>query len=53
MLRGSLTALVTPFAKSGGFDEKAFRAFVEWQIAEGTHGPGAGRHDRRVADAVA
>ena len=38
MLRGSITALVTPFEKSGGFDEKAFRAFVEWQIAEGTKG---------------
>ena len=38
MLRGSLTALVTPFEKGGRFDEKAFRAFVEWQIAEGTAG---------------
>ena len=38
MLRGSLTALVTPFETSGRFDEKAFRAFVEWQIAEGTKG---------------
>ena len=38
MLRGSITALVTPFAKSGGFDEKAFRAFVDWQIAEGSSG---------------
>ncbi len=38
MLRGSLTALVTPFASDGRFDEKAFRAFVEWQIAEGTRG---------------
>lgn len=38
MLRGSLTALVTPFDKDGGLDEKAFRAFVEWQIAEGTRG---------------
>jgi 4-hydroxy-tetrahydrodipicolinate synthase len=38
MLRGSLTALVTPFEKSGRLDEKAFRAFVEWQIAEGTTG---------------
>ena len=38
MLRGSLTALVTPFAKNGGFDEKAFRAFVDWQVAEGTSG---------------
>ena len=38
MLRGSLTALVTPFEKSGRFDEKAFRALVEWQLAEGTTG---------------
>jgi 4-hydroxy-tetrahydrodipicolinate synthase len=38
MLRGSLTALVTPFDKDGRFDEKAFRAFAEWQIAEGTTG---------------
>jgi 4-hydroxy-tetrahydrodipicolinate synthase len=38
MLRGSLTALVTPFRQDGSLDEKAFRAFVEWQIAEGTKG---------------
>lgn len=38
MLRGSLTALVTPFCADGRFDEKAFRSFVEWQIAEGTQG---------------
>jgi 4-hydroxy-tetrahydrodipicolinate synthase len=38
MFRGSLTALVTPFGKDGGFDAKAFRDFVEWQIAEGTKG---------------
>ena len=38
MLRGSLTALVTPFDRNGRFDEKAFRAFAEWQIAEGTKG---------------
>jgi 4-hydroxy-tetrahydrodipicolinate synthase len=38
MLRGSLTALVTPFDRNGRFDAKAFRAFVEWQIAEGTAG---------------
>jgi 4-hydroxy-tetrahydrodipicolinate synthase len=38
MLRGSIPALVTPFATSGGFDEKAFRAFVDWQIAEGSSG---------------
>ena len=35
-LRGSLTALVTPFARDGSLDEKAFADFVEWQIAEGT-----------------
>jgi 4-hydroxy-tetrahydrodipicolinate synthase len=35
--RGSFTALVTPF-KNGSVDEKAFRALVDWQIAEGTKG---------------
>src|SRR5579862_2026273 len=35
--RGSFTALVTPF-KNGSVDEKAFRALVDWQIAEGTNG---------------
>lgn len=35
--RGSITALVTPF-KAGQFDEEAYRAFVDWQIANGTHG---------------
>ena len=38
MFRGSMPALVTPFDSSGAFDEKAFREFVEWQIAEGSHG---------------
>ncbi|MFC5385702.1 4-hydroxy-tetrahydrodipicolinate synthase [Aquamicrobium segne] len=38
MLRGSLTALVTPFDTNGNFDEKAFRKLVEWQIEEGTTG---------------
>jgi 4-hydroxy-tetrahydrodipicolinate synthase len=37
MFKGSITALVTPM-RDGRFDEDAFRAFVEWQIAEGTHG---------------
>jgi 4-hydroxy-tetrahydrodipicolinate synthase len=35
--RGSFTALVTPF-KNGSLDESAFRALVDWQIAEGTSG---------------
>jgi len=38
MLRGSLTALVTPFRADGRFDEKAFRGFVDWQVTEGTRG---------------
>ncbi len=37
LFRGSLTALVTPM-RGGAVDEKAFADFVEWQIAEGTHG---------------
>ncbi|HEY0027921.1 MAG TPA: 4-hydroxy-tetrahydrodipicolinate synthase [Allosphingosinicella sp.] len=37
MFRGSIPALVTPF-RDEAFDEEAFRALVEWQIAEGSHG---------------
>ncbi len=37
MLRGSITALITPML-NGLVDEKAFASFVDWQIAEGTHG---------------
>ncbi|WP_193336318.1 4-hydroxy-tetrahydrodipicolinate synthase [Devosia beringensis] len=37
MLRGSIPALITPMA-NGIVDEKAFASFVEWQIAEGSHG---------------
>jgi 4-hydroxy-tetrahydrodipicolinate synthase len=37
MFRGSIPALVTPF-RDDLFDEAAFRDFVEWQIAEGSHG---------------
>lgn len=36
-LRGSFPALITPF-KNGEVDEKSFRKFVNWQIAEGSHG---------------
>ena len=36
-LRGSFTALVTPF-KDGAVDEEGFRALVEWQIESGTQG---------------
>lgn len=37
MLRGSITALITPMS-NGNVDEKAFASFVDWQIEEGTHG---------------
>ena len=37
MFKGSITALVTPM-RDGDIDEEAFRGFVEWQVAEGSHG---------------
>lgn len=37
MFEGSLPALITPF-KDGSVDEDSFRAFVEWQIEEGSDG---------------
>ena len=37
MFRGSMPALVTPFA-NGQVDEKALKHLVEWHIEEGTHG---------------
>jgi 4-hydroxy-tetrahydrodipicolinate synthase len=37
MFRGSLPALVTLF-RDEALDEAAYRAFVDWQIAEGSHG---------------
>ena len=33
---GSCVAIVTPFV-DGQFDESAYRALIEWQIASGTH----------------
>jgi 4-hydroxy-tetrahydrodipicolinate synthase len=38
MFKGSLVALITPMRTDGSVDEKAFAAFVDWQIKEGTHG---------------
>ncbi|MBP7149714.1 MAG: 4-hydroxy-tetrahydrodipicolinate synthase [Acidobacteria bacterium] len=38
MLRGALTALVTPFRDDGSIDEPAFRQLVERQLGEGIHG---------------
>jgi 4-hydroxy-tetrahydrodipicolinate synthase len=37
MFQGSIPALVTPF-RDGAVDLDAFAAFVEWQIAQGSHG---------------
>ncbi|PDT81560.1 4-hydroxy-tetrahydrodipicolinate synthase [Sinorhizobium sp. BJ1] len=37
MFKGSITALVTPFA-DGKVDEAALRSLIEWQIAEGSSG---------------
>lgn len=37
MFKGSIPALITPF-KDGKLDEATFERFVEWQIAEGSHG---------------
>ncbi len=37
MFRGSIPALVTPF-RDEAFAEDDYRAFVEWQISEGSHG---------------
>ena len=36
-LTGCGTALVTPFVENGEIDERALRAFVEWQITSGVH----------------
>ena len=36
-LFGAGTALVTPFTSDGSVDERALRALIDWQIAEGIH----------------
>ena len=38
MFKGSLVALITPMRDDGVIDEAAFRAFVDWQIDQGTTG---------------
>ncbi len=37
LIKGSMPALITPF-RGGVVDEPAFRRFIAWQIAEGSHG---------------
>jgi 4-hydroxy-tetrahydrodipicolinate synthase len=36
--RGTYTVMITPFHPDGGVDLPALRNFVDWQIAQGTHG---------------
>lgn len=38
MFKGSYVALITTMTLDGALDEKAFAAFVEWQIGQGTDG---------------
>ena len=38
MFKGSFVALITPMREDGAVDEAAFRAFVDWQIRQGTNG---------------
>lgn len=38
LLTGCFTAIVTPFAADGAFDEPVFRKLVEWQLGEGVSG---------------
>jgi dihydrodipicolinate synthase (EC 4.2.1.52) len=38
MFHGSLVATITPMHDDGSIDEAALEHFIEWQIAEGTHG---------------
>ena len=37
LFKGSITALITPFADDA-LDEVAYRRLIEWQIEQGTHG---------------
>lgn len=37
MLRGSITAIITPF-RNGELDKKAFDNLLEWQVSQGSHG---------------
>ncbi|OYY02740.1 MAG: 4-hydroxy-tetrahydrodipicolinate synthase, partial [Acidocella sp. 35-58-6] len=38
MFHGSMVALVTPMHEDGSIDEETFIRFINWQIAQGTHG---------------
>lgn len=38
MVKGALSALITPFQADGGLDVKAFEKLIEWQIEQGIDG---------------
>ncbi|MDF0599288.1 4-hydroxy-tetrahydrodipicolinate synthase [Psychromarinibacter sp. C21-152] len=38
MIKGSMPALVTPYAKDGSVDLDALKRLVDWQIDQGSHG---------------
>lgn len=38
MLKGSITALITPMTEDGSIDSDAYEKFIDWQIRQGTHG---------------
>jgi 4-hydroxy-tetrahydrodipicolinate synthase len=38
MLKGSITALITPMTEDGSIDSDAYQKFMDWQIRQGTHG---------------
>ncbi|WBU63691.1 4-hydroxy-tetrahydrodipicolinate synthase [Paracoccus aerodenitrificans] len=38
MFKGSMPAMITPFTPDGELDLDTLKKFVEWQIAEGSHG---------------
>ncbi len=51
MLKGAITALVTPF-KNGRIDEEAYRALIERQIRGRDPWTRALRHHRRIPHPV-
>jgi 4-hydroxy-tetrahydrodipicolinate synthase len=37
MIKGSLVAITTPMSEDGSLDFAAYRALIDWHIAEGTN----------------
>lgn len=38
MLKGSITALITPMLEDGSVDNDGYQKFIDWQIRQGSHG---------------